>query len=201
MSIPEDGVRTPPFALQLDISEAAIELHRAALREATYLGSAKKPADELTGRDLETLVGISVRLEEELASAKKQADFLRRIFDDYPDWVNDRVRAALESEHLNAADSEKVRQVLKVEDNDFAGHGKTLCESFIHQVSTERLELRDQAFALRDQGVLDPETAHSTGCKLLGLAILGGLATCFPTEGAGCVVALGATIAYVGFGC
>jgi hypothetical protein len=197
--MPDDEVEVPPVSVQLQIAEAAAELQEIATREAALAGAvATGPNDALLDADIDALVAMAMRLEQELAVAESHADFLRRTFEQYGPWVNQQASRTLTADHFAPDQLAQLTETLKVEDGDFSARGFDLAAHVVGTVPGSRKELRDSAFDFKGKAVPVMDW-HHVGCTMIDLAILGGLATCIPTEGAGCVVALGGMIAHAAF--
>jgi hypothetical protein len=59
-------------------------------------------------------------------------------------------------------------------------------------------ELRDLTFDLKGMAIPVMDW-HHVGCSMNDIAMMAGLALCIPTEGAGCMLALGRMIAHAAF--
>ncbi len=197
--MPDETIEVPPVSVQLQIAEAALELQQIATREAT-LGrtAAKNTSSMLLDGDIEALVAMALKMDEELARAERHAEFLRRTFEQFGPWVNQQVSQTLTADHFQPDEIEQLTGSLKIEGKDFATLGLALADSVVETVPGSRKQLRDSAFDFKGKAVPVIDW-HHVGYTAIDLAILGGLATCIPTEGAGCAVALGATIAHAAF--
>ena len=194
--MPDDEIEVPPLSVQLQIAEAAAALQQVATQEAALgRAAAKNPNDALLDADIDALVAMAMRLDQEMAAAERHADFLRRTFEQFGPWVNQQASQTLSADHFEPDQVQQLSEILKIEDGDFSTLGLDLAGTVIETVPDSRKELRDSAFEFKGKAVPVMDW-HHVGCTMIDLAILGGLATCIPTEGAGCVVALGATIAH-----
>lgn len=195
----DEEIEVPPLSVQLQIAEAAAELQEIASREAALArAAAKAPNDLLLDADIDALVAMAMRIDQELATGERHADFLRRTFEQFGPWLNQQVSQALTAEHFEPAQLEQFTTTLNIGDGDFSTLGVDLAGTVMVTVPGSRKELRDSAFEFKGKAVPVMDW-HHVGCTMIDLAILGGLATCIPTEGAGCVVALGAMIAHAAF--
>lgn len=192
--LPDDQMVAPPMSVQLQIAEASLELQQIASREATLSRTVTKNKD-LFGGDIDALIAMAMRLDEELAKAERHADFLRRTFEEFGPWINQQVGQTLASDHFKAEEVEQFTAIFGIKEGDFSNLGLNLAGSVAQTVPDSRKELRDSAFGLKGKAVPVMDW-HHVGCTAIDLAILGGLALCIPTEGAGCVVALGGMIAH-----
>jgi hypothetical protein len=191
-------VAVPPLSVQLQIAEAAAELQEIAIREASLArASAKYPNDTLGDADIDALVAMAMKMDEELAAAERHADVLRRTFEQFGPWLDQQASRTLSADHFDADQVGKLTETLNVEDGDFSTLGLNLAGTVIDAVPGSRKQLRDSAFDFKNKAVPMIDWRR-VGCTMIDLSILGGLATCIPTEGAGCVVALGGMIAHAG---
>jgi hypothetical protein len=197
--LPDDEIKVPPLSVQLQIAEAATELQEIAIREATLGRAAAKNSNDLglLDADIDALVAMALKMDEKLAIAERHADFLRRTFEEFGPWVNQQVSQTLAADHFEANEIQQITETLKIEHKDFSTLGLSLADSVVQTVPRSRKELRDSAFDFKGKAVPAIDW-HHVGCTMIDLTILGGLATCIPTEGAGCAVALAATVAHAG---
>jgi hypothetical protein len=194
----DDEITVPPVSVQVQIAEAALELHEIANREATLARAAAKNSNDLLDSDIDALVAMAMKMDEELAVAERHAEFLRRTFEQFGPWLNQQVSQALTADHFQPDQIEQLTATLEADDGDFSSLGLSLAGSVVETIPGSRKELRDAAFDFKGKAVPVMDWHHA-GCTLIDLSILGGLATCIPTEGAGCVVALGGMIAHAAF--
>lgn len=194
--MPDDEIDVPPVSVQLQIAEAAAELQEIATCEAALArASAMNPNDALLDADIDALVAMAMKMDQKLATAERHADFLRRTFMQFGPWVNQQASMTLTEEHFGPEQLKQLTETLQVENGDFSTLGLDLAGTVMETVPGSRKELRDSAFNFKGKAVPVIDW-HHVGCTAIDLAILGGLATCIPTKGAGCVVALGGMIAH-----
>jgi hypothetical protein len=197
--LPDDEIKVPPLSVQLQIAEAAMELQEIATREATLGRVAAKNSNVfgVLDTDIDALVAMALKLDEELAIAERHADFLRRTFEEFGPWLNQQVSQTLTTDHLETGQIAQITETLKIEGKDFSTLGLALADAVVQTAPGSRKELRNSAFDFKGKAVPAIDW-HHVGCTMIDLTILGGLATCIPTEGAGCAVALAATVAHAG---
>lgn len=196
--MPDGEIKVPPMSVQLQIAEASLEIQQIANREATLARTATKNSKDMLGPDIDALVAMALKLDEQLAVAERHAEFLRRAFEEYGPWLNQQIQQTLNSDHFEADQREQLTTILDVKDGDFSDLGLSLAGTVVERIPGSRKELRDAAFNLKGMAVPVMDW-HHVGCTAIDLAMMGGLALCIPTEGAGCVVALGAMIAHAAF--
>jgi hypothetical protein len=112
--------------------------------------------------------------------------------------VNERIAESLESNHFSDEQREQLNTLIEPAKGDFAALALEKTNSAIEVIPASRKELRDSAFKFQGK-VMPVMDWHAVGCSTIDIAILGALALCIPTEGAGCVVALGGMIAHAAF--
>ncbi len=197
--MPDEEIKVPPVAVQLQIAEAALELQQIANREAAFgRAAAKNSNDVLLEADIEALVAQVLKMDEQMAIAERHADFLRRTFEQYGAWVNQQISQTLTADHFQSDQIEQLTGALKIEGKDFSTLGLALADSTLETIPGSRKQLRDSAFDFKGKAVPVIDW-HHVGCTMIDLSIMGGLATRIPTDGAGCVVALGGVIAHAAF--
>jgi hypothetical protein len=146
----------------LEIPEAAADIHRLLLLDASWTGAERY--DEIGERGREALVSLANKLDAQYAIVERQAHALRQTFDRYSGWVNEISARALASEHLSTH-SQAIRALLEVEnDDDFAGRGAAAAEVLARRAPLEREELRRKGRALRKDGPIETDASHPTLC-------------------------------------
>lgn len=190
-----DEIQVPPVSVQLQIAEAAVELQQIAYREAVLGRAVTKNAGNLLDADIEALAAMALKLDEQMAVAERHTDFLRRAFEQYGPWFDQQVSYALTADHFQPDQLEQLKATLDVQGDDYSSLGSALAGSAPQAIPGSRAQLRDSAFDFKGK-VAPAMDWHHVGCTMIDLSILGGLATCIPTEGAGCAVALAGTIAH-----
>jgi hypothetical protein len=178
----------PPVHIILDIAEATADFHHLFRLDQAWTGAAER-GSELSDRDREALVVLGNKIEDLVATVERHAHNLRRIFDAYPEWVNERVRSELAGEQFTTSQREDAQRILAVKDEDFAGRGVAITDWLARQAPVERDQLRRKIPALRGNGPAVTDLSHELGCGLLAVSFMGSLLTCPKTSGIGCAVA------------
>ncbi|HEU4867872.1 MAG TPA: hypothetical protein VFV09_09100 [Actinomycetota bacterium] len=196
--MPDGEMKVPPMSVQLQMAEAALEIQQIANREATLARTATKNSKDFLGSDVDAWIAMALRLDEALAVAEHHAEFLRRSFEQYGPWLNQQIQQTLTSDHFQPDQIEQITTILDVKDGDFSDLGLSLAGTVVERIPGSRKELRDLAFDIKGMAVPVMDW-HHVGCTMIDVAMMAGLALCIPTEGAGCVVALGGMIAHAAF--
>ena len=90
--MPDDEIEVPPLSVQLQIAEAALELQQVASREAALARAAAKSPNDLLEADIDALVAMAMKMDEQMAIAERHADFLHRTFAQFGPWPTRRSR-------------------------------------------------------------------------------------------------------------
>lgn len=183
----------PPPDVLVRMAEAATDLHKYVLMEASWNGAVAK-GKVPGGAARDNLVSAKDDLADHLEVVERQATFLQSVFTDFGPWFDEAVAAALGSDHLTKDQSDQLRNAIG--SSDFAARGAREAQTLIGEVP-KNLEVLRGGFD--DVGGPMLVMSASTGCTMIDVAMMAGLALCIPSEGAGCVVALGAMIAHAAF--
>lgn len=195
MSVSEKP-EVPPPDVQLRIVDAAALLQSVAVRRAAWLEASQRRAGEPTRAEVAAFVDVGDGLDARLADVEQHGDTLRRYFDEYPDWINERLAATLASGRFGDAELAAFARVVQAEGGDYASRGVALAAAAVEGVADARRRLRYRISGLPD-GLVLAFDGHDTGCGLLAVAAMGGLAVCPKTGGVGCVIGAGSLIALV----
>jgi hypothetical protein len=188
--------KIPPEDLQLRIIDAAAALFYVALRRAAVLESSRRRAVPTTEPDRAALTQIGGALDGQLAEVEQLAEVLRRAFEEYGPWCNERIGRALETGQFGDAERAAFARATQATDGDYASSGTALASGLGERAGTERADLRARVDGTLEEAGLET-TAHDIGCDLIALGTMGGLLTCPETAGAGCVVGAAGMIALV----
>ena len=134
----------------------------------------------------------------QFAQIGPHADVLGRFFGDYPEWVDERLAAALASGQFGDAELAAFARVVQAQDGDYASRGVALVTEAVDGLPDVRRRLRERISGFPD-GLVLAFDGHDTGCGLVAAAAMGGLALCPKTGGAGCVLGAGSLIVLVAF--
>jgi len=181
----------PPPDILLRMAEAATDLHKYALMEASWNGAVVGKGELPTGDARDQLVVLKDDLADQLELVGKQTDFLLDVFAEFGPWLDQAVAEALESDHLTDDQVEQLRSSLG--GTDVAARGTAKAQTLIGEVPKNVEILRGDFDDLTGPTKV---MSSSTGCTMIDVAMMAGLALCIPTEGAGCVLALAAMIAH-----
>lgn len=188
----------PPLDVQLRVVDAAAVLQSTALRRAAWLESSQQTAADRSDAEVAALVDVGNALDEHFAQVGSHTHVLRRFFGEYPGWVNERLASALASGQFGDAQLAAFARVVQPQDGDYASRGVALATEAIDGLPDVRKRLQDRISGFPDGLVLAFDT-HDTGCGLVAVAAMGGLALCPKTGGAGCVLGAGSLIVLVAF--
>jgi hypothetical protein len=191
----------PPFNLLVQATEAATEMHQLVSLDSIWSAAERQGDHELSGRDREALVGLAAKLDLLLASVERHAETLHHLCSSHSEWFNKSIRSALGGEQFTDDDRAKALALIGADGDDYAARGATLATSLAKCMPIEREELRGKVPALRGEGPVVTDISHDAACKALAASMMVELAICIPTDGAGCVMALGTMIAAAAIDC
>jgi hypothetical protein len=182
---------TPSMDLQLRSVDGAAVLVSLAQRRAAWLESSLQRTDDGDRSALDEIGGI---LGSSFEEAKPHAELLRRVFEEYGPWANERIGNALESGRFGEAERAAFARVTGVRDGDYASRGAALAAAFVNGVGDVAADLRT-----RLDGVVVAADGADWGCGLVAFGTMGGLMMCPKTLGVGCAIGAAGMITLAAF--
>lgn len=190
----------PPVHVVLDIAEAGADILRLLQLDRAWTAAGGR-AGECTDRDREALVSLAKKLDAQLAAMQWHARNLRSAFDEYADWVNERVSAEIDEDHFTSSQREGITRLLAAPNKNYAERGAAIADFAVRQAPKERDEIRGKIPALRGDGLISTDMSHDMFCNLAAGGIVADLAVCPETLGVGCATALAIYIIADSEGC
>jgi hypothetical protein len=181
--------KQPPLHVILDVVEAGAHIQRLLHLDRAWTAAGDR-GSECSDRDREALVALANRIDTHIAASERHARALREVFDSYPDWVNERVRGEITSNHFTPAQQDGIKRLLAAEKENYASRGAAVADFIAQRAPAEREELRSKVPALRGNGPVVTDMSHEMFCSMAVSGIVADLAVCPETLGVGCAAAL-----------
>jgi hypothetical protein len=178
----------PPLRDLLALAEAAADIQRLLFldRMWTVAGDRIDLADE----DRKALADLGDVIAAQVTISERHARNLHRIYTSHPEWINQRVRNELATDHFTDEQRAGAARMFAVNDTDFAARAATAADAVARQAPAEREELEKKAAGLRGDGPALTDISQEFACSFAGSAMVAELVLCPETFGLGCAAAV-----------